>query len=114
MPSRPRLNVLFVCSRNRWRSPTAEQVWRRHPAISVRSAGTSAQARHRVTEQDIGWADVIVVMEATHKTRLVGDFGDLVRTKPVHVLGIPDDYRYMDPELVAELERSVGAILRLD
>jgi predicted protein tyrosine phosphatase len=114
LPNRPRLNVLFVCSRNQWRSPTAEQVWRRHPALSVRSAGTSAQARHRVTERDLLWADAIVVMEATHKARLVDDFGDLVRAKPVHVLGIPDDYRYMDPELVAELERSVGAILGLD
>jgi predicted protein tyrosine phosphatase len=54
-----RLNVLFVCSRNQWRSPTAEQVFRRHPALNVRSGGTSLNARHTVSGQDIQWADVI-------------------------------------------------------
>lgn len=57
-----RLNVLFVCSRNQWRSPTAEQVFRRHPALNVRSGGTSPNARHTVSAQDIQWADVILVM----------------------------------------------------
>ena len=51
-----RLNVLFVCSRNQWRSPTAEQVWRRHPRVNARSAGTSGSARRVVGE--IGRAHV--------------------------------------------------------
>ena len=54
-----RLNVLFVCSRNQWRSPTAEQVFRRHPALNVRSGGTSPNARHTVSGQDIQCVDVI-------------------------------------------------------
>lgn len=110
----PRLNVLFICSRNQWRSPTAEKVWRNHPALSVRSAGTSQQARHTVSEQDLQWAQAIFVMEEKHKSRLVAQFGPTVEHKPIHVLDIPDEYQYMDPDLVDELARSVGAILGLE
>lgn len=106
-----RLNVLFVCSRNQWRSPTAEKMWRNHPALAVRSAGTSPNARHHVSEQDLRWAGVIFVMEEKHKSRLVAEYGRIVENKPIHVLDIPDEYKYMDPELVEELERSVGEIL---
>lgn len=108
-----RLNALFVCSRNQWRSPTAEQVWRRHPMLNVRSGGTSPSARHTVSDADIEWADVVIVMEHKHKSRLVADFGDLLAGKPVHVLDIPDEYKYMDPELVELLELSVGSLLDL-
>ena len=107
-------NVLFLCSRNQWRSPSAEQIWRKHPRLSVRSAGTSAGARRRVSVEDVRWADVILVMEETHKSRLVAEFTRLLEGKPIHVLDIPDEYRYMDPELVEQLEQSVAAVLGLD
>jgi predicted protein tyrosine phosphatase len=107
-------NVLFVCSRNQWRSPTAEQVWRRHPALSVRSAGTSPNARHPVSAADLAWADVVLVMEEKHKSRLMADYRRLVENKSIHVLDIPDDYKYMDAELVELLKQSVGAILGLE
>lgn len=106
-------NVLFICSRNQWRSPTAETVWRKHPDISVRSAGTSPSARRTVSAADIHWADVIVVMEQKHKNRLVAEFTRLLEHKPIHVLDIPDEYKYMDPELVEMLEESVGSYLGL-
>src|SRR6201995_2613932 len=98
-----RLNVLFVCSRNRWRSPTAEQVWRRHPRVNARSAGTSAGARHPVSVSDLAWADVVIVMEDTQRAH-----------KPVHVLDIPDDYPFMDPDLVELLRDPVADLLGLD
>jgi predicted protein tyrosine phosphatase len=106
-----RLNVLFICSRNQWRSPTAEKVWRHHPLLAVRSAGTSPNARHHVSEQDLRWAETIFVMEEKHKSRLVAEYGRIVQNKPIHVLDIPDEYKYMDPELVEELERAVSVIL---
>ena len=109
-----RLHVLFICSRNQWRSPTAEKVWRSHPALSVRSAGTSPSARRHVSSDDISWADVIFVMEERHKERLVAEHAGLLAGKPMHVLDIPDEYHFMDPELVEELQRSVGAILGLE
>jgi predicted protein tyrosine phosphatase len=106
-------NVLFVCSRNQWRSPTAERIWKNHPGISVRSAGTSPNARHPASQDDIRWADVIFAMEEKHKNRLLASFGILMTGKVIHVLDIPDDYKYMDPELVEELEHAVGPLLRL-
>lgn len=107
-------NVLFVCSRNKWRSPTAEAVWRKHPTLSVRSAGTSSTARRKVTIEDVRWADVILVMENKHKSRLLAAFTNAVDYKAIHVLDIPDDYQYMDPDLVEQLEESVASLLDLD
>jgi len=110
----PKRNVLFVCSRNQWRSPTAERVWQSHPLLSVRSAGTSPSARRRVSAADIAWAEVILVMEEKHRARLLADYAELLGGKTLHVLGIPDEYRYMDPELVDELTGAVAAILGLE
>jgi predicted protein tyrosine phosphatase len=109
-----RLNVLFICSRNQWRSPTAEQVWRKHPKVAARSAGTSPNARHKVSVEDIHWANVILVMEEKHKSRLKAEFTRLLENKSIHVLDIPDDYKYMDPELIDILEQSVPSLLGLD
>jgi predicted protein tyrosine phosphatase len=108
-----RLNVLFVCSRNRWRSPTGEQVWRRDPRVLVRSAGTSAGARRVVSAADLEWADVVLVMEDKHKSRLLADYRALLLHKRLHVLDIPDDYNYMDPELVDLLGDPVAELLGL-
>lgn len=105
------MNVLFVCSRNQWRSPTAEAVFRKREGICVRSGGTSAKARHRVSANDLQWADVVMVMEEKHKSRLQAEFGRLLQYKPIHVLDIPDAYQFMAPELIVELERAVGALL---
>lgn len=114
MHSSKQIKVLFVCSRNQWRSPTAEQVWRKHPALNVRSGGTSPNARHPVSAADIGWADVVFVMEEKHKSRLMASYRRLLENKAVHVLDIPDEYKYMAPELVELLGASVGDILGLD
>ena len=111
--SHTKINVLFVCSRNQWRSPTAEKVWRSHPGLSVRSAGTSTNARRQVSEDDIDWAELIFVMEEKHKSRLVAEFANILQDKTVHVLDIPDEYKYMDPELVQEIQDSVGTLLGL-
>lgn len=109
-----RRNVLFVCSRNQWRSPTAANVWRKNPLLSVRSGGTSPNARHKVSVEDIRWADVILVMEEKHKSRLIAEFTRLLDGKPIHVLDIADEYPYMDPELIEQLEQSVTALLDLE
>jgi len=109
-----RINVLFVCSRNQWRSPTGEQVWRRHPLVNARSAGTSASARRMVSAADLAWADVVLVMEEKHKSRLLAEHRALLRDKALHVLDIPDDYRYMDAELVELLSDPVAALLGLE
>ncbi len=106
-----RLRLLFVCSRNQWRSPTAEAIWRKDPRVEVRSAGTSPRARRRVSAADLRWADLILVMEDKHEDRLRADFGALLARKAVQVLDIPDEFKYMDPALVEQLRASVEPLL---
>jgi len=104
-------NLLFICSRNQWRSPTAEEIWRKHTNYNVRSAGTSPKAKKTVSSADIRWADFIFVMEKKHKNRLIAQFTRMLDNKKIHVLDIPDAYQYMDPELISELEATVDAYL---
>lgn len=106
-------HVLFVCSRNQWRSPTAEQIWRKHSDLGVRSGGTSSNARHTISTDDIKWAHVIFVMEEKHKAQLTTKFRKELASKRIYVLDIPDDYKFMDPELIDLLQQSVKGILGL-
>ncbi len=104
-----RLNVLFVCSRNRWRSRTAEVMYRDDPRFRVRSAGTAASARTKVSAGLLAWADVVFVMEDRHGEILTERFGTQPRAGAPVVLGIEDEYRYMDRELVDMLRADVEA-----
>ena len=106
-----RLKVLFVCSRNLWRSPTAEKIFRNSRVIEARSAGTSASARHRLSSRDLEWADLVLVMETSHRERIRETFGREARSVKVEILGIPDEYEFMDPELIEEIRAQVGRIL---
>lgn len=108
------MNVLFICSRNQWQSPTAEQVFRRYPSLTVRCAGTRRNAKKTVSHDLRHWADVICVMEQQHNNRLIAEYRRIIEHKPLHVLDIPDDYRYMDPELIALLEAVVAARLGIN
>ncbi len=105
------LNILFICSRNKWRSPTAEKIYQRKNMIQVRSAGTSSKARRKVNSNDIKWADIIIVMEKKHRQRLRVDFTEKMKHKEIHILHIEDNYQFMDPELIQEIERGVDAII---
>ncbi|MEP0356174.1 phosphotyrosine protein phosphatase [Paraglaciecola sp.] len=107
-------NILFICSRNQWRSPTAEKVWKNHPELNVRSAGTSPKAKRTVSVKDIQWADIIFVMEEKHKSRLKAQFTRLLDHKPTHVFDIPDEYQYMDEELVEIVKQAVRGYLGED
>ncbi|MGD1898419.1 MAG: low molecular weight protein tyrosine phosphatase family protein [Phormidesmis sp.] len=107
------MNILFICSRNQWRSPTAESVWRNRSGLSTRSAGTSRNARRKVTAADIRWADTIMVMEHKHKDRLTTEFTRLIKNKTLYVLDIPDEYKFMDPDLVEHFEAAIPALLNL-
>lgn len=103
-------NLLFVCSRNQWRSPTGEIVFRQKGYIT-RSAGTSPNAKHTINSSDIEWADIIFLMEQKHKDILVANFQRLLQYKNICVLDIPDEYKAMDVELIRELEGIVEAYL---
>ena len=95
-----RINVLFVCSKNQWRSPTAEAVYRDDPRVSVRSRGAARSARQTIHAVDLAWASLVLVMEDKHRHRLFADYPGETRFLPIEVLHIPDDYQFMDSELV--------------
>lgn len=101
------LNVLFVCSRNRLRSPTAERVFSSWPRIEVASAGLDDDADKPVTPDLVAWADMIFVMEKAHRNRLRQKFHAYLASQRVICLNIPDEYEYMDPHLVKLLKALV-------
>ncbi|MBD8881443.1 phosphotyrosine protein phosphatase [Rhodanobacter sp. 7MK24] len=105
------LRVLFVCSRNRLRSPTAEAVFAGVPGVEADSAGVASDAETVLDVAQVDWADLIVVMERRHKAVLARRFGAGLKGKRVVCLDIPDRYDYMQPELVALLEQKVGPLL---
>jgi predicted protein tyrosine phosphatase len=96
-------NLLFLCSQNKLRSPTAETIFADHPGIEVDSAGLNHDAIIPLTREQLEWADLILVMETTHRNRLNRHFRDALRGKRMVVLNIPDDYDYMEPALVSLL-----------
>lgn len=106
-----RIHVLFVCSQNKWRSPTAESVYRDDQRISVRSRGTARTALRTIQAADLTWADLVVVMEHKHRQRLLADYPGETKHLPMHVLEIPDDYQFMDDELIELIKAGVEPLI---
>lgn len=104
-------NLLFICSKNQWRSPTAEALFKNNPNHHARSAGTSEKARIRVNEKLLLWADVLFVMQRRHKQLLKERFPLALVNKEVVVLEIEDDYRFGDEELVEILKEKLADYL---
>ncbi len=106
------MRALFICSRNRLRSPTAEQLFCAWPGVETDSAGLAPDAEVPLSAEQIQWAELIFVMERVHQRRLQQRFGAQLKGRRVICLGIPDDYDYMQPELIELLERKAGSYLR--
>ena len=108
------LKILFVCSMNQWRSPTAENIYADKPLLHARSCGTNKHARKTVTSEDLKWADIVMVMDEKHQQRLMAEYPGEMRFKESHVLDIPDEYKFMDPALINEITAAVDPILTRD
>jgi predicted protein tyrosine phosphatase len=103
-------HLLFICSKNQWRSPTAELLFKDHPIHTARSAGTSDKARIKVSQKIIDRADVIFVMESKHRNiiRQRFDFTD----QTIIVLDIADDYQFGDAGLIEILSLCLADYLQ--
>lgn len=97
-------NILFICSQNRLRSPTAEQVFADYPGVEVSSAGTNHDAENPLTAELIAWADLIVVMERQHRSKLQRRFRTALRGQRIVCVDIPDNFAFMDPDLITLLK----------
>ncbi len=105
------MNILFVCSRNKWRSRTAETVFKNRNYHDVKSAGTSAGAVVKLNEKLLIWADLVFVMEQKHQEIIKSRFKSKDISEKVVVLDIMDNYKYMDEELVQILEAEMEPYL---
>jgi len=102
--------VLFICSQNRLRSPTAECVFSGRPDLQVISAGLNLDAARPITADLVEWADTIFVMEKAHRNRLLKRFRSQIKSRVI-CLDIPDEYEFMDPGLVRLLTVKVSRFL---
>ena len=104
-------HILFVCGKNKWRSPTAERIYKNDQRIEVRSAGLSGKSKHPISNDDVVWADLILVMESGYKSRIMGLFRGL--TLPtIENLDIPDEYEFMDEELIELIEKNAEVYIQ--
>ncbi len=101
------MNLLFVCSKNKWRSRTAETIFKDTIPHNVRSAGTDDDARIKLNAKHLQWADLIFVMETKHRDIIKQKFQGLYDKNKIIVLDIPDEYQYMDEELIILLKQSI-------
>ena len=104
------INVLFVCGRNKRRSPTAEKIFRNDSRINPRSAGTSEESKRRLQAADFAWADLVVCMERKYVQRIKSLF-PRVEMPPIECLNIPDKYIFMQPALIELLREGMDVIL---
>ena len=106
--------LLFVCSENRLRSPTAETVFSEHEGVEAIGAGTNTDAETPVSGDLIEWADIILVMEKSHRNKISKKYKELLKDKRLVVLDIPDNYECMQPELIRLLKTKVPRVVRFN
>ncbi|MFZ4683830.1 MAG: protein-tyrosine-phosphatase [Terrimicrobiaceae bacterium] len=105
------IKVLFVCGKNKRRSPTAAKVFENDRRMHVRSAGLGETSRCKVNASDLLWADLVLVMQRKYARRIQVTFNHLDSLPPMESLDIGDDYKFMDPELIAVLRTSVDTAI---
>ncbi|MBP0029978.1 MAG: low molecular weight protein tyrosine phosphatase family protein [Roseofilum sp. Guam] len=105
------MKLLFVCSKNQLRSPTAEAIFAEYKGLEVDSAGIDRGAEIILGTEEIEWADMIFVMEQSHRRKLSKKFQPWLKNKRVVCLDIADEYEYMEPALVELLKRKVLPLL---
>ncbi|MEO0509401.1 MAG: protein tyrosine phosphatase [Verrucomicrobiota bacterium] len=108
MESKDTEKILFVCSINKMRSYTAEKIYEKFDFYQIRSRGTENGARIKITEGDIGWADIIFTMEKRHTNRIRKKFKEKASGKKIITLFIEDIYEPMEPALIEELRRKLS------
>ena len=105
------LKILFVCGRNKRRSPTAEKIYAHDRRLAVRSAGLADTSKRRMSAADAQWADLILVMERKYVGRIKTTFRQLDALPPIVSLDIPDEYIFMQRELIDQLQPAVESAI---
>jgi predicted protein tyrosine phosphatase len=107
-----KLKILFVCTINQMRSATAQKIFENDNRFKVKSAGTDKSAATILTPELMDWADAILVMEKHHRNFIRSKHEGYYNTKKIVCLYIPDEYEYMQPELIAILKDKVEDVYK--
>ncbi len=107
MATDEKLKLLFVCTVNRMRSATAHKIYETDNRFEVKSAGTDKSANIVLSEEILNWVESIIVMEKHHRNFIRKHFPDIYKNKRIVCLYIPDDYDYMQTELIGILKDKV-------
>jgi predicted protein tyrosine phosphatase len=113
MTTRHATKLLFICSRNKVRSLTAEKLMEGTPGYRVASAGTQPGARIVVTDRLIRWADIIFCMDKSHRQKIAGRFPEELEGKRLITLHVPDEYEFMAEDLIDDLRSKLAQHLSL-
>lgn len=103
--------ILFVCTGNVDRSPTAENLLKGKEDFEVMSAGTWIHARRRISERILDWADKIFVMEEEQKEAILQLKPDV--ENKITVLDIRNNYLRSNPELIRTLKAKLSKHLNI-
>mgnify|MGYP001603550628 CR=1 FL=1 len=101
------MKVLFICNQNQHRSKTAELIFK--DRFETKSAGLFNE--EPVTEKQLEWADLIIVMEDEQRSEIARRFHKQYIKKQIISLDIPDIYYYMQPELIKILKKKVMPLM---
>ncbi|MES2379197.1 MAG: protein-tyrosine-phosphatase [Bacteroidota bacterium] len=108
-----RPNILVVCGKNKRRSRTAEYMFKNDQRFSIRSVGLSPKSDRKISENDLNWASLVLVMETDHRSKIKEIYRH-VQIPKIEVLNIPDEYEYLDEELIQILDDKVNeSVMRL-
>ncbi len=105
-------NILVVCGKNKRRSRTAEYIFKNDSRFNIRSVGLSPKSDRKISEKDLLWSDLILVMEYSQRVQISELYRSLELPK-IEVLDIEDDYEFMDEELIEILKERINDTLRI-
>ena len=100
------MKILFICNQNQNRSKTAEDIFKHK--FDTKSAGL--YNKKPVTEEQMSWADTIMVMEDIQRTEISKRFPQQYMEKRILSLEIPDVYTFNQPELIKVLKSKVNKL----
>jgi predicted protein tyrosine phosphatase len=98
------MKVLFICNQNENRSKTAETLFKNK--FETKSAGLFNNKP--VTDEQLSWADTIIVMEEEQRSEIAKRFPKIYLQKRILLLDIPDIFKYNDTKLVNSLKDKIN------
>jgi protein-tyrosine phosphatase len=103
----PKPHLLIICGKNKRRSRTGEFIFKNDTRFHVRSAGLSPKSDRKISD----WADLVFVMEGDHRAK-IRDLYKHLNLPAIEVLHIPDEYDFMDEELIDLLTDRINQSLK--